>query len=136
MRKLLNIILLTAGFVLLWGCDEYDDGELRKNIDAIEQELTAAEKRVAELNDEMNSLTALVNSSFISYLKQDDKGNYVVCYRNHGGETKTRHPRHAERRGDRPDRRGPGSSPTENSTGARPRTTARPMNGYWTPRAR
>ena len=89
MRKLLNIILLTAGFVLLWGCDEYDDGELRKNIDAIEQELTAAEKRVAELNDEMNSLTALVNSSFISYLKQDDKGNYVVCYRNHGGETKT-----------------------------------------------
>lgn len=37
----------------------------------------------------MNSLTALVNSSFISYLKQDDKGNYVVCYRNHGGETKT-----------------------------------------------
>ena len=89
MRKLLNIILLTAGFVLLWGCDEYDDGELRKNIDAIEQELTAAEKRIAELNDEMNSLTALVNSSFISYLKQDDKGNYVVCYRDHGGETKT-----------------------------------------------
>ena len=61
MRKLLNIILLTAGFALLWGCDEYDDGQLRKNIDAIEQELTAAEKRVAELNDEMNSLTALVN---------------------------------------------------------------------------
>ena len=89
MRKLLNIILLTAGFVLLWGCDEYDDGQLRKNIDAIEQELTAAEKRVAELNDEMNSLTALINSSFISYLKQDDKGNYVVCYRDRGGETKT-----------------------------------------------
>lgn len=89
MRKLLNIILLTAGFALLWGCDEYDDGQLRKNIDAIEQELTAAEKRVAELNDEMNSLTALVNSSFISYLKQDDKGNYVVCYRDRGGETKT-----------------------------------------------
>ena len=58
MRKLLNIILLTAGFALLWGCDEYDDGQLRKNIDAIEQELTVAEKRVAELNDEMNSLTA------------------------------------------------------------------------------
>ena len=33
----MNIILLTAGFALLWGCDEYDDGELRKNIDAIEQ---------------------------------------------------------------------------------------------------
>ncbi|MCD8034067.1 MAG: PL29 family lyase N-terminal domain-containing protein [Alistipes sp.] len=89
MRKLLNIILLTAGFVLLWGCDEYDDEQLRKNIDAIEQELTAAEKRVAELNDEMTSLTALINSSFISYLKQDDKGNYVVCYRDRGGETKT-----------------------------------------------
>jgi len=89
MRKLLNIILLTVGFALLWGCDEYDDGQLRKNIDAIEQELTAVEKRVAELNDEMSSLTALVNSSFISYLKQDDKGNYVVCYRDRGGETKT-----------------------------------------------
>ena len=37
----------------------------------------------------MNSLSALINSSFISYLKQDDKGNYVVCYRNQGGETKT-----------------------------------------------
>ena len=89
MRNILNIIVLMAGFVLLWGCDEYDDGQLRKNIDAIEGELTAAEQRVAELNDQMSSLTALVNSSFISYLKQDDKGNYVVCYRDHGGETKT-----------------------------------------------
>ena len=89
MRKFSNIISLAACFVLLWGCDEYDDGELRQNIDAIEQELTETEKRVERLNEEMNSLSALINSSFISYLKQDDKGNYVVCYRDHGGETKT-----------------------------------------------
>ena len=37
----------------------------------------------------MNSLSALINSSFISYLKQDDEGNYVISYRDHGGETKT-----------------------------------------------
>ena len=46
MRKFSNIISLAACFVLLWGCDEYDDGELRQNIDAIEQELTETEKRV------------------------------------------------------------------------------------------
>lgn len=108
MRKLLNIILLTAGFVLLWGCDEYDDGELRKNIDAIEQELTAAEKRVAELNDEMNSLTALVNSSFISYLKQDEQRQLRRLLPQSRRRDEDRHPRHAERRGDRPDRRGRG----------------------------
>ena len=33
MRKFSNIISLAACFVLLWGCDEYDDGELRQNID-------------------------------------------------------------------------------------------------------
>ena len=44
MRKFSNIISLAACFVLLWGCDEYDDGELRQNIDAIEQELTETEK--------------------------------------------------------------------------------------------
>ncbi len=43
----------------------------------------------SELNEEMNSLSALINSSFISYLKQDDEGNYVISYRDHGGETKT-----------------------------------------------
>ena len=47
------------------------------------------EKRVERLNEEMNSLSALINSSFISYLKQDDEGNYVISYRDHGGETKT-----------------------------------------------
>ena len=81
-------VLASAGLFAA-GCDEYDDGELRQNIDAIEQELTETEKRVERLNEEMNSLSALINSSFISYLKQDDKGNYVVCYRDHGGETKT-----------------------------------------------
>ena len=89
MRKFSNIISLAACFVLLWGCDEYDDGELRQNIYAIEQELTETEKRVERLNEEMNSLSALINSSFISYLKQDDEGNYVISYRDHGGETKT-----------------------------------------------
>ena len=103
MRKFSNIISLAACFVLLWGCDEYDDGELRQNIDAIEQELTETEKRVERLNEEMNSLSALINSSFISYLKQDDEGNYVISYRDHGGETKT--VTHAGRRGNRSDRR-------------------------------
>ena len=80
MRKFSNIISLAACFVLLWGCDEYDDGELRQNIDAIEQELTETEKRVERLNEEMNSLSALINSSFISYLKQDDEGNYIFGF--------------------------------------------------------
>ena len=58
MRKFSNIISLAACFVLLWGCDEYDDGELRQNIDAIEQELKAAEKRIERLRAEMNSQSA------------------------------------------------------------------------------
>ena len=42
-------VLASAGLFAA-GCDEYDDGELRQNIDAIEQELTETEKRVERLN--------------------------------------------------------------------------------------
>ncbi len=135
MRKFSNIISLAACFVLLWGCDEYDDGELRQNIDAIEQELTETEKRVERLNEEMNSLSALINSSFISYLKQDDEGNYVISYRDHGGETKTVT---LATQDDVVTARSsvPANSPTGNSTGVRPLTTARPISGCSTRRAR
>ena len=105
MRKFSNIISLAACFVLLWGCDEYDDGELRQNIDAIEQELTETEKRVERLNEEMNSLSALINSSFISYPQTGRRGQLRHQLPRPRRRNEDRYPRHAGRRGNRSDRR-------------------------------
>ena len=77
-----------AGFFLLGSCS-YDDTLVREEIGKVEAELSGYEQKMAKLESQMSSLTALINSSFISYLGTDEEGNYVVSYMNEGKEVST-----------------------------------------------
>lgn len=88
MKKLSYIFAFIALLPLLGSCS-YDDSLLREEIGKIEEELSGYERQVMELESQMSSLTAIVNSSFISYLGTDEEGNYVISYMEEGGEVKT-----------------------------------------------
>ena len=59
-----------AGFFLLGSCS-YDDTLVREEIGKVEAELSRYEQKMAKLESQMSSLTALINSSFISYLRKE-----------------------------------------------------------------
>ena len=88
MKKLSYIFAFIALLPFLGSCS-YDDSLLREEIGKIEEELSGYERQVMELESQMSSLTAIVNSSFISYLGTDEAGNYVISYMEEGGEVKT-----------------------------------------------
>ena len=88
MKKLSYIMAVLAGFLLLGSCG-YDDALVREEIGKVEAELSEYEQKMADLESQLSSLTALVNSSFISYLGTDEAGNYVISYMDKGGEVKT-----------------------------------------------
>ena len=77
-----------AGFFLLSSCG-YDDTLVREEIGKVEAELSEYEQKMADLESQLSSLTALINSSFISYLGTDEAGNYVISYMDKGGDVKT-----------------------------------------------
>ena len=77
-----------AGFFLLGSCG-YDDTLVREEIGKVEAELSEYEQKMADLESQLSSLTALINSSFISYLGTDEAGNYVISYMDKGGDVKT-----------------------------------------------
>ncbi len=75
---------MTLIAVLLIGSCGYDDSLVRENIDAIEEELAAAENALNAMEGQMKSLTDIVNSDFVSYLNVDEKGNAVLTYMKDG----------------------------------------------------
>ena len=77
-----------AGFFLMSSCG-YDDTLVREEIGKVEAELSEYEQKMADLESQLSSLTALINSSFISYLGTDEAGNYVISYMDKGGDVKT-----------------------------------------------
>ena len=87
MKRLSYIIALFAGLFLLNSC--YDDTQVRQEIAKVEAELSGYESSVAAFQSQLNALNALKNSSFVTYLGMNEKGNYVVTYMNNGGEKKT-----------------------------------------------
>lgn len=88
MKKISYILAVLAGLIFLSSC-AYDDTLVREEIGKVEAELLSYEQKMADLESQLSSLTALIKSSFISYLGTDDKGNYVVSYMDAGGEVKT-----------------------------------------------
>jgi hypothetical protein len=88
MKKLSYIMAVLAGLLLLGSCG-YDDTLVRKEIEKVEAELSEYEQKMADLESQLSTLTALVNSSFISYLGTDEAGNYVISYMDKGGEVST-----------------------------------------------
>lgn len=88
MKNIIKAYLLVAAFCMLFSCkDSYDDTRIWQDLDEIEKIIRDYEARVQTLLDEMNSLTSLMNSSFISLITQDAAGNYVISYTNNGGDT-------------------------------------------------
>ena len=87
MKRLSYIIALFTGLFLLNSC--YDDTQVRQEIAKVEAELSGYESSVAAFQSQLNALNALKNSSFVTYLGMNEKGNYVVTYMNNGGEKKT-----------------------------------------------
>ena len=55
----------------------------------MEAELSGYEKTVADVQAQVNNLNSIKASSFITYLNQNEKGNYVITYMNNGGDTHT-----------------------------------------------
>ena len=88
MKKLSYIMAVLAGFLLLGSCG-YDDTLVSEEIEKVEAELSGYEQKMADLESQLSSLTALINSSFVSYLGTDEAGNYVISYMEKGGDVKT-----------------------------------------------
>lgn len=87
-KSLYNIFIFIAGLSLMASCS-YDDTLLREEIGKVEEELSGYEQQMLSIEGQMSSLSALINSSFISYLGTDESGNYVVSYMDAGGDVKT-----------------------------------------------
>ncbi|MCC8019893.1 MAG: hypothetical protein LIO85_09005 [Rikenellaceae bacterium] len=87
MKNIISVVLLS---VLLWACsDKYDDERLKKELDEIEEALTEMERRVAELNTQLEAVTGLAGSRFVSSISVDADGRYVIAYCDRGGEVRT-----------------------------------------------
>ena len=88
MKKLSHIISFVSGLSLLFSCS-YDDSLLREEIGKVDAELSGYEQTMTDLEDQMSSLTDLINSTFVSYIGTDEEGNQVISYMEDGGEVKT-----------------------------------------------
>ena len=88
MKKLSHIISFVSGLSLLFSCS-YDDSLLREEIGKVDAELSGYEQTMTDLEDQMSSLTELINSTFVSYIGTDEEGNQVISYMEDGGEVKT-----------------------------------------------
>ena len=89
MKKILNTIFL-ATFLFAAACsDGYDDTRIKKDLDDVGQILDELEQAVDGLRTQMDALTQLINSSFVSLISTDAEGNYVITYIDRGGESRT-----------------------------------------------
>ena len=134
MKKILNTIFL-ATFLFAAACsDGYDDTRIKKDLDDVGQILDELEQAVDGLRTQMDALTQLINSSFVSLISTDAEGNYVITYIDRGGESRTLTLATQKEVVTRRSSASPRMR-TACGTGARPPTTARPTNGYsWTAR--
>lgn len=82
------MLLLTA--LVGVGCSGgYDDTRIRQDLDEIGSWIEELEQSVAGLQSQMDAVTALMNSSFVSFVSTDAEGRTVITYVDHGGESHT-----------------------------------------------
>lgn len=79
--------MFLAAMLIAGGCSEYDDTRIREDLDKIDGRLDALEKSVEELNNQMDAVTELFNSSFVSLISTDASGNYVITYVDEKGKS-------------------------------------------------
>lgn len=75
-----RIILFFITIIFIYGCNKYDDSLLRENINKIEQELSDAEGKINTMEEQMNFLTSIINSEFVSYLNITEDGKCILTY--------------------------------------------------------
>jgi|GEM_PF-510307 len=73
MKKIL--ITLLASTALLFSCQQYDDSALNERLDSVEQKLTKLESKV---NDQAESLSKLINATYIQSVEKTEGGFKVV----------------------------------------------------------
>lgn len=86
MKRIIGIAFIIVS-CLLNGCDSYDDSRIKQDINEIGNRLGDYESQVLQLSEQMNSLSEVLGSAFITLITQDAEGNYVISYTNAGGDT-------------------------------------------------
>ncbi len=78
------VLLFTLG-----ACQPYDDSEIKKALQDLENQVSSMEAKVRDMNSALESVRALVGSRFICYVGETEQGRKVIRYRNAGMEEKT-----------------------------------------------
>lgn len=86
MKNIIKTYLIVT-LCILCSCDSYDDTRIQKDLNDIENIIGDYEKHAQTLTDQMSSLSSIMNSSFISLISQDAKGDYIISYVNNGGDS-------------------------------------------------
>lgn len=81
MKKILNIIIMSAASVLLARCGGYDDSALRDRIDGYKERIEAMRTKIESLQREIDELSLLTSGNVITSVTQDADGRYVITYR-------------------------------------------------------
>jgi hypothetical protein len=88
MKRYISIFLSILSLLAV-SCNKYDDSLVNDELNSAEKELTQMESKVSEMKKQIDAITALSGSNFISYISQDASGNYVISYKEKGGAVKT-----------------------------------------------
>lgn len=84
-----RLLLYLSSLLLLAGCS-YDDSDLKKRIDDLDEKLSALEERVNTLNSDLSSLQELISGKrFISEITTDEDGGYTLTLVTATGELST-----------------------------------------------
>ena len=81
MRKIINIIICLTSFLLITGCSDYDDSDLRNRIDSLKERIQALHAKADLMEAELKDLSYITNGNVISSIQQDSDGKYVITYK-------------------------------------------------------
>ena len=88
MKKIFNTIVLSM-FLFAGACDSYDDTRIKQDLDNVDGRITKLEGTLNGLLTQMDALTQLADSSFISLISTNAAGDYVVTYYDSAGDSHT-----------------------------------------------
>ncbi|MFI3280371.1 MAG: PL29 family lyase N-terminal domain-containing protein [Rikenellaceae bacterium] len=89
MKRVLSIFIVIAAFFLN-ACDNtYDDTRIKEDLEEIKNRVESAEALVSQLESDMDALTNIINSEFITLVSTNADGDYVITYNDSNGDTHT-----------------------------------------------
>lgn len=89
MKRIYLIISFFLSALLISGCGGYDATQLEDRLSGIEKSLSELEQKADELSGELSAVSSFINANYISRVGTDTDGNFVISYRDKGGEKKT-----------------------------------------------